>query len=327
MDLNSKSILVTGGAGFIGSNIVEQLIKKGTKYIRIVDNLSTGYKKNIENLLDINEKNLITDNIEFVYGDITNLETCRKIVKDIDIVCHQAALGSVPRSIDDPLSSHNNNVNGTLNLLIACKEVGIKRFVYASSSSVYGDDENLPKTEDITGNPLSPYAITKCVCELYANVFTKLYDMECIGLRYFNVFGPRQDPNGAYAAVIPKFIFQIQNNEIPIINGDGLYSRDFTYIDNVVEANIHAMTLYEQSGVYNIGYGGRITIKEMYEAIKVCMNSDIEPKYSNIRKGDIPHSNASIDKATANLNYKPKVSFKEGIRKTVNYFLENKTIV
>jgi len=318
MNLDCVSILVTGGAGFIGSNIVEELKKRGTKYIRIVDNLSTGYRSNIDNLLD--------SNVEFMYGDITNLETCRKMVKGIDIVCHQAALGSVPRSVNDPLSSHNNNVNGTLNLLEACKEVGIKRFVYASSSSVYGDDENLPKVEDKTGNPLSPYAVTKCVCELYANVFTKLYDMQCIGLRYFNVFGPRQDPQGAYAAVIPKFIFKILNKEQPTINGDGSYSRDFTYVANVVEANINAMTIDLEGDVYNIGYGGRITIKEMYEIIKKNMNSDLEPIYGEIREGDIPHSNASIDKADNYLEYNPKISFEEGIRKTINYFLENKDI-
>jgi len=321
MDLN---ILVVGGAGFIGSNIVERLAKMSTKYIRVVDNLSTGYRKNINFILENN------DNIEFVYGDITNLEVCRSIVKDIDVVCHQAALGSVPRSVDNPLNSHNNNVNGTLNLLIACKEAGIKRFVYASSSSVYGDDENLPKVENSTGNPLSPYAVTKYVCELYANVFTKLYDMECIGLRYFNVFGPRQDPNGAYAAVIPKFIHQLINNEQPIINGDGNYSRDFTYIDNIVDANILALTLDSNMRIfgdaYNIGYGGRVTINDMFYSIKQSLENlgykTKNPIYGNLRKGDIPHSNASINKANNKLGYEPKISFEEGIKRTVGYFVK-----
>ena len=251
----NKNILITGGAGFIGSNIVETLLKQNCKFIRILDNLSTGYKKNIDFLLQK------YDNIEFLYGDITNLEICRKAMKNIDIICHQAALGSVPRSIIDPLKSHQTNVNGFFNILLAAKENNIKRIVYASSSSVYGDNQILPKIEHNTGNVLSPYAATKSIDEIYANVFTKCYDMECIGMRYFNVFGPRQDPTGSYAAVIPKFINLMKNNISPTINGDGKFSRDFTYIDNVVQANILAMTTTNKEcygQVFNIGAGGRL---------------------------------------------------------------------
>ena len=234
--IENKNILVTGGAGFVGSNIVEYLLKNNVKCVRILDNLSTGNKNNIQPFLDK------YDNIEFLWGDITNLETCRKAVNNIDIICHQAALGSVPRSMNDPLSSHNSNVNGFFNILLAAKENNIKRIVYASSSSVYGDHPVLPKVEQNIGKQLSPYAITKYIDELYGNIFTKCYGMECIGLRYFNIFGPRQDPNGAYAAVIPKFISSMKKNIRPIINGDGNYSRDFTYIDNAVQVNILALT-------------------------------------------------------------------------------------
>ena len=226
------NLLITGGAGFIGSSILEHCINKNLfNKIVILDNLSTGHKYNIEEFLKY-------DRVEFIHGDISNLETCRKAMKDIDLVCNQAALGSVPRSVKDPLSSHISNVNGFLNILIAAKEEGIKRVVYASSSSVYGDHPVLPKVEENTGNVLSPYAATKAIDEIYAGVFTKCYGMECIGLRYFNIFGPRQDPNGAYAAVIPLFIKQLMNHESPVINGDGSYSRDFTYIGDVVNINI-----------------------------------------------------------------------------------------
>ena len=297
-------ILVTGGAGFIGSNIVEKLHLEHE--IRVIDNLSTGNKENISNF----------DNIEFIYGDISNLETCRKVVKGIDLICHQAALGSVPRSVKDPLSSHQSNVNGFLNILISAKEEGIKRVVYASSSSVYGDHEDLPKCEDKVGNVLSPYAATKKIDEIYANVFTKCYGMECIGLRYFNVFGPRQDPNGAYAAVIPKFIKLIREGTSPMINGDGSFSRDFTYVENVVQANLLALTTENKKcfgEVFNIGAGGQTTILDLANIIKKELKSNVEILFGDKREGDIPHSNACIDKATSMLGYNPKVLFEDGI--------------
>ncbi len=314
-----KNFLVTGGCGFIGSNIVKKLLNDGANFVRILDNLSTGYKKNINDLL---EK---YDNLEFMYGDISNLETCRKAMNRIDVVCHQAALGSVPRSMNDPLSSHQSNVNGFFNILLSAKENNIKRIVYASSSSVYGDEFTLPKIENKTGKVLSPYAATKAIDEIYGHVFTKCYKMECIGLRYFNVFGPKQDPKGAYAAVIPKFIDMMKNNISPTINGNGYFSRDFTYIDNVVSANILALTTNNNETfgeVFNIGAGGRVTIIELFNVIKDYIQFEGEPKYAPERPGDIPHSNANIDKATNKLLYYPKVNFKEGIKKTVDFFLE-----
>ena len=315
------NLLITGGCGFIGSNIVEQLITdKNIKLIRIIDNLSTGKKENIEFLMDK------YDNIEFVYGDLSNLETCRRAMKGINLICHQAALGSVPRSLDDPLNSHNSNVNGFFNLLLAAKDEGIKRIVYASSSSVYGDEECLPKVEDKVGEVLSPYAGTKAITEIYGKIFTKCYGMECIGLRYFNVFGRRQDPNGAYAAVIPKFISMLKNGERPVINGKGDYSRDFTYIDNVVLANKLALFTENEKcfgQIFNIAEGGRVTILEMLEKIKGKLGSDIEPIFGKPRAGDIPHSNADIGKAEGMLGYKPIVYFDEGIKRTVEYYLDN----
>jgi UDP-N-acetylglucosamine 4-epimerase len=319
--METKSILVTGGAGFIGSNIVEYLLNLGVKYVRIIDNLSTGKKSNIELMLKK------YSNLEFMYGDISNLESCRNAVKDIDIICHQAALGSVPRSVSDPLSSHISNVNGFLNILIAAKETGIKRIVYASSSSVYGDNLTLPKVEENTGNVLSPYAATKAIDEIYGNVFTKCYGMECIGLRYFNIFGPRQDPNGAYAAVIPKFIQLMNQNKIPTINGDGSYSRDFTYVTNAVEANVLAMftTNSEAFGdAFNIGCGDQYSLNELVELINFGLNKNIISTYGELRPGDIPHSNADISKANKILNYKPKIKFNEGIKKTLEYFDKKK---
>jgi UDP-N-acetylglucosamine 4-epimerase len=308
-------ILLTGGAGFIGSHICDYLIENG-HFVRVIDNLITGNKNNLIH-------HFKNDNFEFFYGDITNLESVRKACIGIDVICHQAAIGSVPRSIDDPLISHNNNINGFLNILIGAKENNIKRIVYASSSAVYGDNEDLPKSEDKIGNPLSPYAITKYVDELYGNMFTKLYNMECIGLRYFNVFGPRQDPNGAYAAVIPKFISSLKNNQQPIINGDGKYSRDFTYVNNIVMANYLALTTSNNEcfgQIFNIGAGGRITILEMYNSIKNILNSNLDPIFGTFRKGDIPHSNASIEKANKLLGYDPIISFDEGIKLTINYY-------
>ena len=308
-------VLLTGGAGFIGSHLCDYLLENGYE-VRVIDNLITGNKKNIEH--HFNNKNF-----DFCYGDITNLETIRKVLDGIDIICHQAALGSVPRSVEDPLSSHNANVNGFLNILLAAKEKNIKRIVYASSSSVYGDEQELPKIENKIGKQLSPYAITKYIDELYAKNFTELYNMECIGLRYFNVFGPRQDPNGAYAAVIPKFITSLKNNKQPIINGDGSYSRDFTYVKNVIEANYLALTTTNNKcfgQVFNIGAGGRITILEMFNSIKNILNLDIKPILGENRKGDIPHSNANINKASEFLGYNPKISFNEGIKLTIDYY-------
>ena len=316
--METKSILVTGGAGFIGSNIVEYLLKNGVKKVRVLDNLSTGKKSNIEFLLSK------FDNLEFMYGDIANLETCRLAVKNMDIICHQAALGSVPRSVVDPLSSHISNVNGFLNILVAAKEVGIKRIVYASSSSVYGDDSTLPKVEENTGNVLSPYAATKAIDEIYAGVFTKCYGMECIGLRYFNIFGPRQDPNGVYAAVIPKFIQLIREDKVPQINGDGTYSRDFTYVDNAVQANVLAMGISNPDiygTAFNIGCGGQYSLNELVKLINQNLNKNIVPTYGPLRPGDIPHSNANISKATNLLGYKVLVDFEEGIDRLIN--LEN----
>ena len=318
-----KNILITGGAGFIGSNIVEFLLKNNVKKVRVVDNLSTGNKNNLKPFLKKYK------NLEFMYGDISKLEDCRKAVKGMDVITNQAALGSVPRSIHDPLSSHLSNVNGFLNLLIAAKEAEIKRIVYASSSSVYGDNPTLPKKEENTGNVLSPYAATKAIDELYAGVFTKCYNMECIGLRYFNVFGPRQDPKGAYAAVIPKFIDIMRNNSQPTINGDGTFSRDFTYVDNVVQANVKALLTQNTKSygeVFNIGAGGRITILELVDAINKGLNTNIKPVLGPNRAGDIPHSNADISKAKSILDYEPKIQFYEGIDMLINVYSNEKNL-
>lgn len=313
--LSNLNILVTGGAGFIGSHIAETLLKKRAKFVRILDNLITGKMENINFLLDQ------YTNVEFVYGDISDIDVCRNAVKNIDVIAHQAALGSVPRSINDPLMSHKSNVNGFLNILIAAHEVGIKRVVYASSSSVYGDNQLLPKMEDNIGSVLSPYAATKMIDEIYAGVFTKCYKMECIGLRYFNIFGPRQDPNGVYAAVIPKFINMMIEGKQPIINGDGSYSRDFTYVDNAVQANILALTTDNKKcygEVFNIGAGGRITLLELVQTINKELKSDIIPIFGSNRQGDIPHSNADIRKAKNMLKYNPKIKFEIGIRKIID---------
>lgn len=316
--MNKLSILVTGGAGFIGSNIVEFLLNNGVKSIRVLDNLSTGSMSNIEPFLKK------FDNIEFMWGDITNLETCRKACLGITTICHQAALGSVPRSVNDPLTSHNVNVNGFLNILVAVKEANIKRIVFATSSSVYGTNNQPVKFENEIGRQLSPYAITKYIDELYAKNFTDLYGLECIGLRYFNVFGPRQNPNGVYAAVIPKFINMIIKNEVPTINGDGTYSRDFTYIENIVGANILALTTDNAEcfgEIFNVGTNNSIDINGLFNSIKNILDKkSLEPIYGSTRVGDVPYSNASIDKISTMLGYSPKVYFNDGLIKTVNYF-------
>ena len=312
-------LLITGGCGFIGSNIAEYFLENSFfESIIIIDNLSTGFMQNIQNLLDKH------NNLKFIEGNIQDIEVCRNITKNIDVICHQAATGSVPRSINDPFFYHKNNVDGFFNLLIAAKENGCKRFVYASSSSVYGDNNSLPKVEDKIGNVLSPYAATKKINEVYANVFHKCYDMEIIGLRYFNVFGEKQNPNGEYAAVIPKFIDCIKNGKSPTIYGDGSFSRDFTYVKNVVQANYLALTTTNKKcfgEVFNIGAGGQITINEIFYKICDIMGANIMPNYQPNRKGDIPHSNASIEKAKSILEYTPEYGFEEGLERTIDYFL------
>ena len=316
--MENLNVLVSGGAGFIGSNIIETLLNNGVKFVRIIDNLKTGKMENIQFLLNKYE------NVEFFYGDISNLEDCRKAVKNIDVITNQAALGSVPRSVNDPLSSHIANVNGFLNILIAAKEEGIKRVVYASSSSVYGDHPVLPKVEENTGNVLSPYAATKAIDEIYAGVFTRCYNMECIGLRYFNIFGPRQDPNGAYAAVIPKFISLMKSGKQPVINGDGTFSRDFTYVENAVQANILALITENKKcfgEAFNIGAGGQTSLLELIKVLQKELKTDIEPIFGPNREGDIPHSNANITKAKNMLEYEPKISFEEGMKKYINTYI------
>lgn len=322
--LKNKKVLVTGGAGFIGSNLCEYLLEEGS-FVVCFDNFSTGKRENIASLLK-------HSNFQLLEGDIRSMEDCQQAVKNVDYVLHQAALGSVPRSINDPITSNEVNVSGFLNMLVASKEAEIKRFVYAASSSTYGDSEILPKVEDKIGKPLSPYAVTKYVNELYADVFSKTYGIEIIGLRYFNVFGRRQDPHGAYAAVIPKFVSSLMKGESPIINGNGSYSRDFTYIDNVIQANIKAMLTSNTEAintVYNIAYGDRNSLNDLVSYIKKEISVydakilKIEPKYGPNRAGDIPHSHASIDKARKLLGYNPKFSLQEGLRESIKWYWEN----
>jgi len=324
MSAVSKSVLITGGAGFIGSNLCEYFLQKGYR-VTCLDNFATGHRYNIAPFLSNN-------NFTLLEGDIRDLETCKKAVNGVDYVLHQAALGSVPRSINDPITSNEVNVSGFLNMLIASRDAGVKRFVYAASSSTYGDSESLPKVEETIGKPLSPYAITKYVNELYADIFAKTYGLETIGLRYFNVFGRRQDPNGAYAAVIPKFVLQLVKHESPIINGDGNYSRDFTYIDNVIQMNELAMTTENPEAlntVYNTAFGDRTTLNDMVHYLKVYL-SEFDPAIADVavvhgpnRLGDIPHSLASIDKARKLLNYNPEFSFQQGLKAAVAWYWEN----
>lgn len=316
MDLTKCAVLVTGGAGFIGSHLVEKLANLAHS-VRIADNLSTGCIKNIEPILQR------YTNVQFVWADINQLDTCRQLMKGIHLVCHQAALGSVPRSIKDPLASHQTNVNGFVNLLIAAKECNIKRIVYASSSSVYGSNKDNLKTESNTGVPLSPYAVTKYVDELYATVFGKTYQMECIGLRYFNVFGPRQNPKGCYAAVIPKFIKAMLVNEPIVIYGDGSVSRDFTYVDNVVQANVLALTTTNvecHNQVFNVGTECSTSIHQLYATLLSKTASQSSLQYSTARQGDVAYSKASVYKSKTLLNYQPTVYLDTGLQLTIEYY-------
>lgn len=309
--------LITGGAGFIGSNLCEALLKRG-HFVRCLDDLSTGKAENIQSFLE-------NPNFEFIKGDIRDLDTCMNACKTIDYVSHQAAWGSVPRSIEMPLVYEEINIKGTLNMLEAARQNNVKKFVYASSSSVYGDEPTLPKKEGREGNLLSPYALTKRTNEEYAALYTKLYGLETIGFRYFNVFGRRQDPDGAYAAVIPKFVKNLLENEAPTINGDGTQSRDFTYIENVIEANLKGMQAPKEAAgeSFNIAYGGQVNLNELYQKLSELLNKKIEPVYGPERAGDIKHSNADIGKAKKLLKYAPEYSFEQGIELTIEWYREN----
>jgi UDP-N-acetylglucosamine 4-epimerase len=333
-------ILITGGAGFIGSNLCEYFVENEYD-VTCLDNLSTGFLHNIEPLIG-------KTNFRFVEGDIRDLETCRKVVGGVNVVLHEAALGSVPRSINDPINTNSNNIDGFLNMLVAARDAGVQRFVYAASSSTYGDSKELPKIEHNIGRPLSPYAITKYVNELYANVFSSLYGIETIGLRYFNVFGRRQDPNGAYAAVIPLWVKALIRHDSPFINGDGSYSRDFTYIDNVIQANklaatIPTDTIRERSSLYNmtlpknapidmvfnVAYGGNTTLNELFDCLRTNLShydayiANIKPCYRDNRPGDIPHSQASIIKAQRVLGYQPKYNALSGFEQACEWYWKN----
>ena len=309
--------LVTGGAGFIGSNLCEAILNMGCK-VRCLDDLSTGKQTNVDLFLD-------NPNYEFIKGDIKDLDTCMKACEGVDYVLNQAAWGSVPRSIEMPLFYCANNIQGTLNMLEAARQKGVKKFVYASSSSVYGDEPNLPKKEGREGNLLSPYAVSKRADEEWAKQYTKHYGLDTYGLRYFNVFGRRQDPNGAYAAVIPKFIKQLLSGETPTINGDGKQSRDFTYIENVIEANLKAcLAPHEAAGeAFNVAYGGREYLLDIYYGLTEALGLDIEPNFGPDRAGDIKHSNADISKAKQLLGYAPDWSFDRGIKAAIEWYKEN----
>lgn len=317
-------ILITGGAGFIGSNLCDYFIEKEYQVV-CLDNFATGHLHNLDQVIN-------HSNFTLIEGDIRNIEDCQKAVEGVDYVLHQAALGSVPRSIKDPITTNEVNVSGFLNMLTAARDAKVKRFIYAASSSTYGDSQGLPKVEDVIGKPLSPYAITKYVNELYAEIFSKTYGIETIGLRYFNVFGRKQDPNGAYAAVIPLFVKQFMNYESPVINGDGNYSRDFTYIDNVIQMNELAITTQNPEAintVYNTAYGDRTTLTQLVKLLKDNLAlfdpkiAEVEVLHGPNRAGDIPHSLASIDKAKNNLGYHPQYSIEQGIQEAVSWYFHN----
>jgi len=324
MDLKDRRILITGGAGFIGSNLCEYFLEKGAA-VTCLDNFSTGFQHNIEHLKS-------NPRFTLIEGDIRNLETCQQAAGGQDFILHEAALGSVPRSITDPITSNDVNVGGFLNMLVAARDQKVKRFVYAASSSTYGDSESLPKVEEVIGKPLSPYAITKYVNELYADVFSKTYGMECIGLRYFNVFGRRQNPEGAYAAVIPKFVIQLMQHESPVINGTGDFSRDFTYVENVIQMNELAIATENPKAVntvYNTAVGDRTTLNLLIEYLKEYL-SEYDPEIATVksihgpqRLGDIPHSLASIEKAKALLGYEPTHAIQAGLKEAVKWYWEN----
>lgn len=322
--ITGKRVLVTGGAGFIGSNLIEKLIEQDNE-VRCLDNFSTGKQKNISSFHSNSAFKLIE-------GDIRDMETCRSAVEDVDIVLHQAALGSVPRSINDPITTNDVNIGGFLNMLVAARDARVKRLVYAASSSTYGDSEAMPKVEDRIGRPLSPYAITKYVDELYAEVFAKLYDMKLVGLRYFNVFGPRQDPQGAYAAVIPKFVSALIKKQSPVVNGDGTFSRDFTYVANVVQANELAATVEDSEAintVYNVAFGERTSLNQLVDYLKNLLSkydeeiAKVEVEYGPERKGDVPHSLASIEKAKKQLGYNPGYNVASGLNEAIQWYWEN----
>jgi UDP-N-acetylglucosamine 4-epimerase len=319
--ITGKVVLVTGGAGFIGANLCEALLQ-ANNVVRCFDNFATGQTKNIEPFL-------VNPNFKLIVGDIRNPEDCFNAAQGADYILHQAALGSVPRSIKDPITTNAVNISGFLNMLVAARDANVKRFVYAASSSTYGDSSSLPKVEDVIGKPLSPYAITKYVNELYADIFYRTYNLDTIGLRYFNVFGKKQDPNGAYAAAIPKFVIQFMQHKSPVIHGDGNYSRDFTYIDNVVQMNMLALSTDNRNAlntVYNVAYGERATLNELVGYLKEYLSKydaeigNIEVKYGPNRQGDIPHSLASIQKAKKLLNYDPKYSLKQGLQLAVDWY-------
>jgi len=309
--------LVTGGAGFIGSNLCEAILEMGYK-VRCLDDLSTGKQKNVDLFLD-------NPNYEFVKGDIKDFDTCMKACEGVDFVLNQAAWGSVPRSIEMPLFYCANNITGTVNMMEAARQNGVKKFVYASSSSVYGDEPKLPKKEGVEGNLLSPYALTKMADEEWAKQYTRHYGLDTYGLRYFNVFGRRQDPDGAYAAVIPKFIKMLLNGETPTINGDGKQSRDFTYIENVIEANLKACKASsEYAGeAFNVAYGGREYLIDIYYGLTEALGKDVEPNFGPDRPGDIKHSNADISKAKEMLGYDPEYSFEKGIKLAIDWYKAN----
>jgi UDP-N-acetylglucosamine 4-epimerase len=317
-------ILITGGAGFIGSNLCDYFIEKGNEVI-CLDNFATGHLHNLDTVID-------NPNFTLIEGDVRNIEDCQKAVEGVDYILHQAALGSVPRSINDPITTNDVNVSGFLNMLTVARDAKVKRFIYAASSSTYGDSQDLPKVEDVIGKPLSPYAITKYVNELYAEIFSKTYGIETIGLRYFNVFGRKQDPNGAYAAVIPLFVKQFMNYESPVINGDGNYSRDFTYIDNVIQMNELAMTTKNPGAVntvYNTAFGDRTTLTQLVQLLKDNLAvfdskiAEVTVIHGPNRAGDIPHSLASIEKAKNNLGYDPQFSIEAGIKEAVSWYFQN----